>query len=50
MEVPASLYPSLQQGCVVLASSKKKAVALAFVEFLKKPETVDLLKAYGFGK
>ena len=50
VEVPAEFYPPLQQGCVVLASSKKKAVAGAFVEFLKKPETVELLKGYGFGK
>ncbi len=49
VEVPADFYPALQQGCVVLASSKKKAVALAFVEFLKKPETVELLKHSGFG-
>jgi molybdate transport system substrate-binding protein len=49
-EVPAEFYPPLQQGCVVLASSKKKATALAFVEFLKKPETINLLKTFGFGK
>ena len=49
-EVPAEFYPPLQQGCVVLASSKKKVTALAFVEFLKKPEIADLLKTFGFGK
>jgi molybdate transport system substrate-binding protein len=49
VEIPASFYPPLQQGCVVLAPSKKKATALAFVEFLKKPEIVDLLKHAGFG-
>ena len=49
-EIPAEFYPPLRQGCVVLASSKKKSTALAFVEFLKKPEIVDLLKASGFGK
>jgi len=50
VEVPAEFYPPLQQGCVVLASSKKKTTALAFVEFLKKPEIADLLKTFGFGK
>jgi molybdate transport system substrate-binding protein len=50
VEVPAEFYPALQQGCVLLTSSKKKTNALAFVEFLKNPETVELLKSYGFGK
>jgi len=50
VEIPAEFYPPLQQGCVVLASSKKKVTALAFVEFLKKPEIADLLKTFGFGK
>jgi molybdate transport system substrate-binding protein len=50
VEVSTSLYPPLQQGCVVLKSSKKKAVALAFVEFLKKPEMVKLLENSGFAK
>jgi molybdate transport system substrate-binding protein len=49
-EIPAEFYPPLQQGCIVLASSKKKPTALAFVEFLKKPEIADLLKTFGFGK
>ena len=50
VEVPADFYPPLQQGCVVLTASKKKAVAGAFVEYVKKPEMVELLKGYGFGK
>ncbi len=50
LEIPTEFYPPLQQGCIVLASSKKKSTALAFVEFLKKPGTVDLLKTFGFGK
>jgi ABC-type molybdate transport system substrate-binding protein len=47
--VATASYPPLEQGCVVLTSSKKKPAALAFVEFLKKPETVELLKRSGFG-
>jgi molybdate transport system substrate-binding protein len=50
VEVPASSYPPLQQGCVVLTSSKKKAAALAFVEFLKKPETEKLMEGFGFAR
>ena len=49
-EIPASFYPPLEQGCVVLASSKKKATAMAFIEFLKRPEIVELLRSSGFGK
>ena len=50
VEIPNSFYQPLKQGCVVLAASKKKAVAAAFVEFVKNPEMVELLKGYGFGK
>jgi molybdate transport system substrate-binding protein len=50
VELPTSFYPPLQQGCVVLKSSKKKAAALVFVEFLKKPESVKLLENFGFAK
>lgn len=50
VEVPAEFYPPLQQGCVVLTASKKKAAAGALVEYLKKSEMVELLKGYGFGK
>lgn len=49
-EIPADFYPPLQQGCVVLASSKKKAAAREFVEFLKTAEIVELLKRSGFEK
>ena len=47
-EIPTDLYPPLQQGCIVLASSKKKAAAKEFVEFLKRQEIVELLKHSGF--
>lgn len=50
VEIPAEFYPPLQQGCIILASSKKKTTALAFVEFLKKPEVVELLRNFGFSK
>jgi len=33
-----------------LASSKKKSTALEFVEFLEKPEIVELLRIFDFGK
>jgi molybdate transport system substrate-binding protein len=49
VEIPASFYTPLQQGCIVLASSKMKLTAHAFVDFLKMPEIADLLKHSGFG-
>ncbi len=48
VEVPASSYPLLQQACVVLKASTKKKTSLAFIEFLKKPEMVELLRSHGF--
>ncbi|MGA2410532.1 MAG: molybdate ABC transporter substrate-binding protein [Candidatus Binataceae bacterium] len=47
-EIPASLYPPIEQAAVVLKSSKEKAAAEAFIAFLKKPEIVALMKRYGF--
>jgi len=46
--IPDDFHPPLQQGCVVLAASKKKQTARAFVEFLKEPEVLELLKKAGF--
>ena len=48
-EISADFYPPLQQGCVVLSSSKKKSAAKEFVEFLTKQEIIELLKHSGFG-
>jgi len=47
-QIPGDYHPPLQQGCVVLAASKKKQTARAFVEFLKEPEVLELLKKAGF--
>ena len=44
-----SVLPPLGQGCVVLTLSKKSPAALAFVEFLRKSEIVELLRHSGFG-
>ncbi len=47
-EVPASDYPPIEQGCIILKSSHKKDVARQFLAFLKKPEIVALMRNYGF--
>jgi molybdate transport system substrate-binding protein len=50
VELPADSYPPLRQACVVLKSSPHQAVARAFLAFLKKPDTIALLKANGFSQ
>ncbi len=46
--VPPSSYPPIQQGAVVIRSSQHKDAAKAFIAYLKRPETITLLKQYGF--
>lgn len=48
VEIPASLHPPIEQAAVVLSSSKHKAVARSFVDALKKPESISILRSYGF--
>jgi molybdate transport system substrate-binding protein len=50
VEIPTDSYPPLRQGCIVLKASQNKAAARAFVDFLKKPETQELLRSYGFSQ
>jgi molybdate transport system substrate-binding protein len=46
--IPTTLYPPIRQGVIVLRSSQHKDVANAFIAYLKRPETITLLKQYGF--
>lgn len=46
--IPAKLYPPLEQGAVILKSSRNKQAARRFMEFIKKPEMVAILQSYGF--
>ena len=48
VDIPASWHPPIEQGAVILASSKQKALARQFVDYLKKPESVRILQSYGF--
>ena len=48
LEIPASYHPPIEQAAVVLASSQQKALARQFIDYLKKPETVQILKSDGF--
>jgi len=47
-EVPESAYPRLDQGGVVLASSRDPAAARAFVAHLTSPEGRAVLARFGF--
>ncbi len=48
VELPASLHPPIEQGCVALKSSTHEKAARAFLDFLKKPESRELLRSQGF--
>jgi molybdate transport system substrate-binding protein len=47
-EVPSDAHPVLEQGAVVLKRSKNQDLAKQFLEFLKGPEGVGIMRRYGF--
>ena len=47
-EVSASSYTPLEQAAVILKSSKDKATAAQFLDFIRKPEIASLMAQYGF--
>ena len=47
-EIPESWHPPIEQGAVVVASSSQKPLARQFIEYLKQPDIVRMLAAYGF--
>lgn len=46
--VPQDIYPALRQGAIILKSSQNKAAAQCFLQFLRTPEIIALMKQYGF--
>lgn len=48
VEVPTDAYPAIQQGAVVLKSSRNKDLAKQFLAYIKTPEVAAILRAYGF--
>lgn len=46
--IPQDLYPPLDQACVILKTSRNKAAATRFLEFLKTPEIRRVFEDYGF--
>jgi molybdate transport system substrate-binding protein len=48
LEIPVSWYPAIQQAAVVIASSRQKALARRFIDYLKTPASGRILQSYGF--
>jgi molybdate transport system substrate-binding protein len=48
VEIPVSFYPAIAQAAVVVAASKQKDVARQFIAFLNTPESVRVLRSFGF--
>lgn len=48
-QIPAKLYPALEQGAVVLKSSKNRNAAGAFLEFVTSAAGHEILRRNGFG-
>lgn len=47
-EVPSETHPALEQGAVILKSSKQQESAKQFLEFIKGPQGQEIMKRYGF--
>jgi len=47
-EIPRSSYPRIEQASVILKSSRKKLLAQQFVDYLRRPTTVALMRRFGF--
>jgi molybdate transport system substrate-binding protein len=47
-EVPSEAHPVLEQGAVILKQSKNQDLAKQFLEFLKGPEGLEIMRRYGF--
>lgn len=46
--VPRDLYPAIRQDAVLLSRAKDNPVARAFLEYLKSPHALAIIKAYGY--
>ena len=47
-EIPAEMYPAIEQGAIVLKDAKNKEAARAFLEFVKSAAGRAILAKYGF--
>jgi molybdate transport system substrate-binding protein len=47
-EIPATAHPPIEQAMVIMTASRNKDAARQFLEFFKRPETIQLLERFGF--
>ena len=47
-EISSDAYPPIKQAAVILKASHQKDAARQFIEFLKTPPLLELLRTYGF--
>jgi molybdate transport system substrate-binding protein len=47
-EIPTESYPPIQQGVVILKTSKRQATARMFLDYLRQAPASRILKGYGF--
>jgi molybdate transport system substrate-binding protein len=47
-EVPATLYPRIDQAGIVVKASREPALARAFLAYLRRPDTGRQLERFGF--
>lgn len=47
-EIPASAHPPIEQAAVVVSASRQKALGQRFIDFLKTPDSLQLLRRFGF--
>lgn len=47
VEIPAELHEPIDQALVVCKNGKQQALGRKFVEFVRSPEVVDLMRSYG---
>jgi molybdate transport system substrate-binding protein len=48
VDIPETWHPPIEQGAIVLTSSRQKPLARQFIDYLKRPESVRILQSYGF--
>lgn len=46
--IPESEYPPIEQGCAIVKTSQHKQASKQFLEFIKTPAMVSLLRKFGF--
>jgi molybdate transport system substrate-binding protein len=48
--VPVAAYPPLNQGAVIVSRSSQKQLAARFLQFLRAPASLEILRRFGFSQ